>query len=142
MNRQHTRQKAGGRGMDAIPIWRDSQSLLVQVELAVRGFPRYHKYTLGSDLRRQAMMICRCLVRALNADRAERAPHVQRLVEAVDDIKFQIQVGKELRAFRDFQQFQAVSEQAVCVGRQSGRPRPRTAARGARELLGPFPPCG
>ncbi len=95
--------------------------LLLEIEQAVRDFPRYHKYTLGSELRCQAMMICRCLVRALNADKAERLPYVRRLTEAVDDIKLQIQLGKELHAFRDFRQFQTVSEQAVCIGRQSGR---------------------
>ena len=31
------------------PLWRDSNRFLVEVETAVRTFPRYHKYTLGSD---------------------------------------------------------------------------------------------
>ncbi len=33
-----------------LPLWRDAQRFLLEVELAVRAFPRYHKYTLGSDL--------------------------------------------------------------------------------------------
>ncbi|MDX8392454.1 MAG: hypothetical protein R8K53_07805 [Mariprofundaceae bacterium] len=41
-----------------MPLWRDANQLLVLIEDAVRHFPRYHKYTLGSDLRRQAMNIC------------------------------------------------------------------------------------
>jgi len=32
-----------------LPIWRDAMRLAVEMELAVRGFPRYHKYTLGDD---------------------------------------------------------------------------------------------
>jgi len=40
-----------------LPIWRDANRLLPVVEQAVRSFPRYHKYTLGSDLRNQAMAI-------------------------------------------------------------------------------------
>lgn len=47
-----------------LPLWRDANRNLVEVELAVRGFPRHHKYTLGSDLRRQAMQICRLVARA------------------------------------------------------------------------------
>jgi len=53
-----------------LPLWRDANRLLVDVENAVRHFgktpspPRYHKYTLGSDLRRQAMNICRRVARA------------------------------------------------------------------------------
>jgi hypothetical protein len=46
------------------PIWRDAQRLLVIVEEAIRRFPRYHKYTLGSDLRRQVMLLCRLVNRA------------------------------------------------------------------------------
>jgi hypothetical protein len=34
--------------MKHLPIWRDATQLLVQVESAVRLFPRYHKYTLGT----------------------------------------------------------------------------------------------
>ena len=47
-----------------LPIWRDAQRLLVVVEDALRRFPRYHKYTLGTDLRRQAMLMCRLVNRA------------------------------------------------------------------------------
>lgn len=47
-----------------LPIWRDANRLLLEIEQAVRGFPRYHKYAVGTDMRRQAMMICRLLVRA------------------------------------------------------------------------------
>lgn len=36
-----------------LPIWRDANRLLIEIEQAVRKFPRYHKYALGSDLRRQ-----------------------------------------------------------------------------------------
>ncbi len=37
-----------------IPIWRDATQLLLNVEQAVKHFPRYHKYTLGSEMRQQA----------------------------------------------------------------------------------------
>jgi hypothetical protein len=40
-----------------IPLWRDSNHCLLEVERAVRQFPRYHKYTLGSELRRQLIAL-------------------------------------------------------------------------------------
>jgi hypothetical protein len=52
------------RHLQHLPIWRDANALLLAIEQAVQRFPRYHKYTLGSDLRRQAMGICRLVVRA------------------------------------------------------------------------------
>jgi hypothetical protein len=52
------------RHLNHLPIWRDANRLLVAIEQAVRRFPRYHKYTLGTDLRRQAMNVCRLILRA------------------------------------------------------------------------------
>jgi len=115
-----------------LPIWRDSARLGVLIEEAVRGFPRYYKYTLGSDLRRQAMTVRRLLVRALNAAGAERPRQVERLALAVDDLKFMLQLGQELRAFHSFRQFEAIAALAVEVGRQSGHWRRRLNGRDGR----------
>ncbi len=88
-----------------LPIWRDANRLLILIEQTVRGFPRYHKYTLGSDLRRQAMLVCRLIIRANNT-RAGREQALERLVLAVEDMKVLIQLGKELEAFQSFKVFQ------------------------------------
>ncbi|MCA0309310.1 MAG: hypothetical protein LCH72_01325 [Proteobacteria bacterium] len=47
-----------------LPLWRDAQRLLLEVEQAVRAFARYHKYTLSSELRSQVMAINRLVARA------------------------------------------------------------------------------
>lgn len=47
---------------DHLPIWKDAVALATLLEEAVRRFPRYHKYALGSDLRRQAYVVCRGVV--------------------------------------------------------------------------------
>ena len=59
----HGRQNQSTR----LPIWRDANRLLVEVETVVLSFPRHHKYTVGSDLRLLAMRVCRLLSRALGA---------------------------------------------------------------------------
>ena len=41
--------------------------LAVHLEHAVRQFPRYHKYTLGSELRQTAQRLCRLVAHALAA---------------------------------------------------------------------------
>jgi hypothetical protein len=48
------------------PIWRDAEVLVIQVELAVRQFPRYHKYTLGTELRQLAMQVLSNVTHAIN----------------------------------------------------------------------------
>lgn len=103
-----------------LPIWRDAQRLLLEIELAVKAFPRYQKYTLGSDLRRQAMDLCRLLARAVSSTGSDRPARVRALLNQVDDIKITIQLAKELKAFNNFATFQRIVELAVSIGKQGG----------------------
>ena len=107
------------QGLQKMPIWRDANALLLAIEQAVRHFPRYHKYAIGQDLRRQAMLVCRLIAEACR-ERQARSQRVQRLNACVDDLKIQIQLAKELQAFRHFTEFQQIAELAVAVGKQSG----------------------
>lgn len=93
--------------------------LLVGIEQAVRHFPRYHKYTLGSEMRSQAMLVCRLVTRAWN-DRVNAVKWLPGLVEAVDDLKLQLQLGMELKVLRNFAEFEHLSSLAVSVGKQCG----------------------
>ena len=38
-----------------LPILRDLRLKMVEVERIVKDFPRYHKYTLGTEIRQNAM---------------------------------------------------------------------------------------
>jgi len=122
-----------------LPIWRDANRLLLEIEQAVRHFPRYHKYTLGGEMRSQAMRVSRLVHRAWY-DKPNQPAHLGRLILAVDDLKLQIHLAKELQAFRNFAEFQRIAEQAVNVGKQCGgwrrralkrQPEPAANGRGA-----------
>lgn len=115
-----------------LPILRDSQSLLLEIEQAVRGFPRYQKYTLGSDLRRQGMLVCRLVNRALNSQGSARLHQVQRLLNCLDDLKVLVRLGKSLQAYQNFGQFQRISELAVATSKQGGRWHRQLLARNTR----------
>lgn len=60
------------------PICRDIRRLLVHTETMVRRFSRYHKYTVGTDLRQQAMRMARGVHRACY-ERERQAEHVRAL---------------------------------------------------------------
>jgi len=102
-----------------LPIWRDANRLLLEVEQAVRHFPKYHKYTLGTEMRQQAMKICQLVSRAWR-NKADAPQALPRLVQAVDDLKIQLQLGKELHVFQNFAEFERLVELTVQVGKQSG----------------------
>ncbi len=100
-------------------IWADSLRLAVEIEQAVRGFSRYHKYSVGADLRRQAAHICQLVAQAARFA-ARRPATLERLVLAVEALKTTVYLAKELQAFASFAQFQRIVELTVTVGKQGG----------------------
>ena len=101
------------------PIVKLAKRFLVEIEQAVRGFPRYHKYALGADLRAQAMQLAVLCDRAWR-DRGGVVHWVNRLVWAIDEIKIALQLGSEIRAFRSFAVFEQLIRTAEDLGRQAG----------------------
>ncbi|WP_006786420.1 four helix bundle protein [Thiorhodospira sibirica] len=119
------------RHLNYLPLWRDATRLVTEMEKIVREFPRYHKYTLGNELRKTTYRICQTIHRA-HSRQHSRARLVQELSELIDDLKLQIQLAKEVQAFRNFSQFQRVAEQAVNLGRQAGGWLKQTRAEAKR----------
>jgi hypothetical protein len=101
------------------PIIKAAERLLVDIENAVRRFPRYHRYQVGADLRRRAMDAYRTAWRAWQ-DRKAQAHWVEQLVWIVDEIKQHLQIGKQLHAFVSFAQFEMLFRQAQGLGKQAG----------------------
>jgi hypothetical protein len=104
--------------MKTLPIWRDANSLLVETEQIVKHFPRYHKYTLGSELRTQVMLICRLINRAWR-DKDKAGYYLEKLIASVDDVKIQLQLGKELKVFRNFAEFERLVVLIMAIGKQA-----------------------
>lgn len=101
------------------PIVRLAERLLVDIEEAVRRFPRYHKYTHGSELRRQAMEVARLTHRAWR-DRRRQAEWLNELVWAIDDLKLNLQLGQRIQAFSSFAQFEHLARLVRDLGKQAG----------------------
>jgi len=117
-----------------LPIWVAANRLLVLLEQAVRAFPRYHKYAVGTDLRKQGMLVCRLIIRVNAAGRENRDRQFEQLVLAIEDLKVLIQLAKEIKAFANFNQFQEAAELAVILGKQSGGWRKSSTARNSTSL--------
>nr|BBJ03773.1 hypothetical protein YBY_16210 [Marinobacter nauticus] len=100
-------------------IAKKAERLLIDIEQAVRGFVRYHKYTLGTDLRTQAMAIVRLCHRAWR-DRSRQLHWVSELIWAIDELKLSLQLGSQLKAFKNFSQFERLIRAAEEVGRSAG----------------------
>lgn len=116
-----------------LPIWKAAMQLAVHLEHAVRHFSRYHKYTLGSELRHTAQRICRLVTRANDARGAGRARVLDELVACVEELKTLLTLAQEVKAFANFNEFAEAAELAVSLGKQSGgwrrRVRPEASSQ-------------
>lgn len=102
--------------------------LAVYIETIVRDFPRYHKYAIGSDLRRLSKDLVNRIVK-VNSIRDKTAQLVE-LRDKSEELKTMIVICKEIKAFKSFRQFEATSKMAVNICRQSeGRLRSQSGKR-------------
>ena len=122
-------------GMPLPPIYRDIRRLLVHTEGVVRRFARYHKYTVGTDLRTQAMQLMRCVHRAVY-EPARQSEHVGALVWLVDNYKISLQLAMEVGAFThgakgtpSFAGFETAAHLAAGIGKQCGGWQQKTVGR-------------
>lgn len=111
------------------PIVKTAERMLLEVEQAVRRFPRYHKYAHGTDLRRSAKKVLLLANRAWR-DRARQAQWVDELVWASDELRADLQLGKQLEAFRSFKEFEQLIRTAEDLGRQVGGWKKQQHAKG------------
>jgi hypothetical protein len=84
---------------DHLPIYKLAQELMVYIETVVRGFSRYHKYTIGTRLREGCWQVITLVVKANNTPMAERRPLLVQLRDAVEEVNIGLNTAKELKAF-------------------------------------------
>ena len=83
-----------------LPIYKSRYDLCLYLEQVVRGFSRYHKYSLGTDLRDGGRRALKLVVRA-NA-RYDKAPVLLELREELEELKVLLRLGQDVKAFPRF----------------------------------------
>jgi hypothetical protein len=108
----------------------------VHFEKVVAGFSRYHKYTLGTELRNKSREIVAQIIRA-NAER-DKAPKLIELRGQLDELFILIRLAKEVQAFKSFSAYQFTVEQVASICRQNeGWLRSMRAKQGEDGQSGP-----
>jgi len=100
-----------------LPIYKAAYDLCLHVERVVQKFPRYHKYTLGTDLRESARRVLGLVVRA-NA-RRDKAPALLEVREEVEALKAVLRLAHDVQAFSSLRSFEHAVVLAVDVARQN-----------------------
>lgn len=100
-----------------LPIYKASYDFCLYLEQVVRNFSRYHKYSLGADLREGARRVLRLVVRA-NA-RRDKAPVLLEVRETVEELKVLLRLGHDSKAFPNFNTFEHAITQVVGIAKQN-----------------------
>lgn len=111
-----------------LPIYKKTVELTIFIENCVKGFSRYHKYSLGADLRNSARELATLVIRANS--RRDKISFLTELRDKSEGMKLLIVLCKETRAFKSFSHFQTAAALAVEISRQSeGWLKSQTAQR-------------
>ena len=100
-----------------LPIYKKAFDLTVHFEKVVAGFSRYHKYTLGTELRNRSREIVLTIIRANSS--LNKTPHLMKLRNDLEELLLFIRLCKETKAFKSFKAFQFVAEEVTSVSRQN-----------------------
>src|SRR5438128_903079 len=100
-----------------LPIYKSTYDLCLYLEGVVHNFSRYHKYTLGADLRDGARRALKLVVRA-NA-RRDKAPVLLQLREELEELKVVLRLGQDVKAFPNFNSFTHAITQVVEIAKQN-----------------------
>jgi hypothetical protein len=100
-----------------LPIYRASYDLCLYLEQVVHRFSRYHKYTLGTDLRDAARRALKLVVRA-NSQR-DRVATLLALREEFEELKVLLRPGQDLKVFSGLSTFEHAMKQVIELAKQN-----------------------
>jgi hypothetical protein len=98
-------------------IYKRSYDLCLYFEQIVKNFSRYHKYSLGSDLREGTRRALKLIVRA-NA-RRDKAPVLLDLREELEELKVLLRLCHDAKAFANFNSFEYAITQVTDIAKQN-----------------------
>lgn len=101
-----------------LPIFKSALDFAVYIENIVKNFDKYHKYTLGVDLRTHSKKML-FLVHRANISKENRIKLLEELRDTCEETKMLLRISKELKAFKSFNSFEHSSKLSVDICRQS-----------------------
>ena len=99
-----------------LPIYRDALALAVHFEQIVMGFSRYHKYTLGTELRNASRKTVSLIIQTNN--QSDKQLGLLALRDHLEELLLLIRIAKETKAFKSFKAYCFCIEQTAKVCRQ------------------------
>lgn len=89
----------------------------VYIETIVKSFERYHKYTIGVDMRIYSKDILFLIHRANSKE--DKRVDLEKLRDKCEDMKLLLYLANELKAYRNQNNFEYATKLSVDICRQS-----------------------
>ena len=99
-----------------LPVYKSALDLATYFEKIVHFFTRFHKYTIGTDLRNASRRIL-VLVAKANI-KQDRIAVLTEALEKLDELKILVRLCKEIKGFRSFKSFEFATKSIVEVSKQ------------------------
>jgi hypothetical protein len=100
-----------------LPIYKKAMDLTIYFEKIVSNFSRYHKYTLGSELREKSRKVVELIIKTNST--VERLPLLFELRVRLEELKVLIRICKEVKAFKRFNSFVHAFDLVIELSRQN-----------------------
>ena len=102
---------------DKLPIFKSAMDLVAYTESIVKNFEKYHKYTMGEELRNRSRDILFGIQKAnMSKDKSQELIALRDKCEA---FKMTVVIAQEIKAFNSFKQFENSSRLSYAVCRQA-----------------------
>jgi len=116
---------------DHLPIYREAYDLALHIEKIVRNFSRYHKYTLGTELRNKSRNIVEKIIEANNTEN-RRTPLLELRLE-LETLKVFTRLCHDSGGFSSTRSYLHIAERITNIAKQNeGWIRSRAINRPAR----------
>ena len=99
-----------------LPVYKKALDLTVYFENIVRNFSRYHKYTVGTELRNLSRRILVLIAKA--NIRRERINTLAEALQSLEELKILIRICKEIKAFQTFKSYEFATRLTIEVAKQ------------------------
>ena len=100
-----------------LPIFKKALEINAYIDTIVKGFSRYHKYSIGQELREKAREVIYAIYKVyFTANKIEAITHLR---DSNEELKIIIYLAKEIEAFNSFKQFELSSKLCFEIAKQS-----------------------
>jgi len=106
----------------ALPVYRDTYQLILNVFEYTKDFSKEYKYTLGQDMKRDALQLIRSIYRANK--HANRAEHLEVFLDEFELLKLEIRLCTDMKLL-------SIKKQAALSGLMEGIGKQVTGWRNA-----------